>query len=204
MLLSLHDSRYRLKFTEFLKVFIQQHFHRFESDASFPVFAFLELLFRFTHRQVWSCSCEGMACSSRRHSFSLNDHTVQPSMEGLQECLGIWNRLLEYLVTCKEKGALSISEKYKTGLLSFAEELSKKVSFIENSSALNELDDESEDDNVGGGPCVHLLFVGELCRISSFYIQGQTEFDIFFGEYLELSHKLAVLYPTEHVGSLVC
>ncbi len=72
---------------------------------------------------------------------------VQPSTEALQECLGIWNRFFDYLLLCNERG-VPIAAKYKNGLIVFTNELAKKMSFVENSSGLSELDDDLEDSNV--------------------------------------------------------
>ena len=72
----------------------------------------------------------------------------KPSTDALQECFGIWNRFLEYLIHCKENGQATIAEKYRGGLIPFAMELAKKISFVENGSELSTIEDELENSQV--------------------------------------------------------
>ena len=40
------------KFTEFTRLFVSIHLHRFENNTQFPVLEFLALLFKYTFKQV--------------------------------------------------------------------------------------------------------------------------------------------------------
>lgn len=52
--LSLLFHSYVEKFTDFLRLFVDVHLKRFESNAHFPVVEFLALLYKYTFKQVKS------------------------------------------------------------------------------------------------------------------------------------------------------
>lgn len=84
------DGDYVSKFTEFLRLFVSNHFSRFES--AFPLVEFLALLFHYTFK----------------HS----------SPDQLVACLDIWNHFLDFVLLKKkqrdEKTAKETVSKYET------------------------------------------------------------------------------------------
>ncbi|XP_023226318.1 exportin-6-like [Centruroides sculpturatus] len=65
------DENYIEKFTDFLRLFVNIHLQRFESNAQFSVIEFLSLLFKYTF--------------------------LQPTHTGFFSCLEIWGTFLDYL-----------------------------------------------------------------------------------------------------------
>lgn len=118
------DEDYMERFTDFLRLFVGIHLRRFESNPNFPVLEFLGLLFKYTFRQ--------------------------PNAEGFFRCLDIWITFLDYLSTkLQERSAdmTSILGKYKEALTSLVSNILQKIMFRFNQSQLEELDDDTLDDD---------------------------------------------------------
>ncbi|XP_069036853.1 exportin-6 [Lepisosteus oculatus] len=118
------DESYIEKFTDFLRLFVSVHLRRIESNAQFPVVEFLELLFKYTFHQ--------------------------PTHEGYFSCLDIWTIFLDYLTT-KIKSRLadrdSVLNRYKDALVLLLQEVLNRIQFRYNQAQLEELDDETLDDD---------------------------------------------------------
>ncbi|ESO82003.1 hypothetical protein LOTGIDRAFT_135499 [Lottia gigantea] len=144
------DESYVEKFTDFLQLFVSVHLRRFENNAKFPILEFLALLFKYTFRQ--------------------------PSHEGYYHCLEIWNTFLDYLLTkLGERSSVtdSVIGRYKEALTSLVSHILQKLQFRYNQSQLEELDDESLDDN------------------------NETEWQNFLRQSLEVVAKVSELLPAE-------
>ncbi|GAB1610031.1 exportin-6-like isoform X1, partial [Argonauta hians] len=118
------DESYVEKFTDFLQLFVSIHLRRFESNAKFPVLDFLALLFKYTFRQ--------------------------PTTEGFYSCLDIWSVFLDYLLTRTELRAADQEEvrnRYRPALQSLVTHILQKLQFRYNQSQLEQLDDETLDDD---------------------------------------------------------
>lgn len=153
-LLTEQDESYLSKFTEFLRLFVSIHLRRFENSSHFPVLELLTLLYKYTFKQ--------------------------PQLEGFFACLDIWTVFLDYLIgkvanarSDKLAEAEATVSRYKEVLLMLLTELLKKIQFRHNQSQLEELDDESLDDD------------------------SQTEWQAFQRNCLEIVAKLAELLPGE-------
>ncbi|EEC15411.1 Exportin-6, putative, partial [Ixodes scapularis] len=121
------ETSYLDKFTEFLRLFVSVHLHRFEENSHCPVLQFLALLFEYTFQQ--------------------------PALERYYACLDIWAVFLEYLVArlnSKLGGGLGDAtvRRYKEALATLVAEVLKKSMFKFNQTNLEELDDETLDDNM--------------------------------------------------------
>uniref|UniRef100_A0A674B526 Exportin 6 n=1 Tax=Salmo trutta TaxID=8032 RepID=A0A674B526_SALTR len=118
------DESYLEKFTDFLRLFVSVHLRRIESNAQFPVVEFLALLFKYTFNQ--------------------------PTHEGYFACLDIWSIFLDYLTT-KIKSRLgdrdSVLNRYKDALVLLLREVLNRIQFRYNQAQLEELDDETLDDD---------------------------------------------------------
>uniref|UniRef100_A0A3P8XV62 Importin N-terminal domain-containing protein n=1 Tax=Esox lucius TaxID=8010 RepID=A0A3P8XV62_ESOLU len=118
------DESYVEKFTDFLRLFVSVHLRRIESNDQFPVVEFLALLFKYTFNQ--------------------------PTHEGYFACLDIWSIFLDYLTT-KIKSRLadrdSVLNRYKDALVLLLTEVLNRIQFRYNQSQLEELDDETLDDD---------------------------------------------------------
>ncbi|XP_064178394.1 exportin-6-like [Anguilla rostrata] len=118
------DESYVQKFTEFLRQFISVHLKRIESNTLFPTVDFLALLFKYTFNQ--------------------------PTLEGYFSCLDIWAIFLDYLTT-KIKTRFtdrdSMLNTYKDVLAILLQEVLNYIQFRYNQSQLEELDDETLDDD---------------------------------------------------------
>ncbi|KAG7459781.1 hypothetical protein MATL_G00214320 [Megalops atlanticus] len=118
------DESYVEKFTDFLRLFVSVHLRRIESNAQFPVVEFLALLFKYTFHQ--------------------------PTHEGYFACLDIWAIFLDYLTT-KIKSRLadrdSVLNRYKDALVLLLREVLNRIQFRYNQAQLEELDDETLDDD---------------------------------------------------------
>ena len=145
------NENYVEKFTEFLRLFVSIHLRRFESNQQFPVVDFLALLFKYTFKQ--------------------------PSIEGYYSCLDIWNVFLDYVSTKFDQryGAETtrVITKYQEALLSLAGQILQKMQFKFNQSQLDEMDDETLDDD------------------------KHTEWQLFLCQNLETIAKIAELLPAE-------
>ncbi|XP_036369999.1 exportin-6-like isoform X2 [Octopus sinensis] len=118
------DECYVEKFTDFLRLFVSIHLRRFESNAKFPVLEFLALLFKYTFRQ--------------------------PTNDGFYSCLDIWTVFLDYLHSKSEMRTADheeVTNRYKPALQSLVSHILQKLQFRYNQSQLEELDDESLDDD---------------------------------------------------------
>ncbi|CAL1529210.1 unnamed protein product [Lymnaea stagnalis] len=118
------DEVYVDKFTDFLGLFVSVHLRRFEANPQFPVLEFLSLLFKYTFRQ--------------------------PSTDGYFSCLDIWITFLDYLNTRLEARSINkedISLRYKEALTSLVSSILQKFQFRYNQSQLEELDDDTLDDD---------------------------------------------------------
>ncbi|XP_032896573.1 exportin-6 isoform X4 [Amblyraja radiata] len=118
------EESYVEKFTDFLRLFVSVHLRRIESNSQFPVVEFLGLLFKYTFHQ--------------------------PSHEGYFSCLDIWTIFLDYL-TSKIKSRLAdrdeVLNRYKGALVMLLNEVLHRVQFRYNQAQLEELDDETLDDD---------------------------------------------------------
>lgn len=144
------EESYLEKFTEFLRLFVNVHLRRFESNSHFPVLEFLALLFKYTFQQ--------------------------PSNESFYSCLDIWNVFLDYLTTQlknRQADRYSIMDRYKDALVSLVTQIQRKSLFRFNQAQLEELDDESLDDD------------------------SETEWQHFLRQCLEIVAKVAELMPEE-------
>uniref|UniRef100_A0A8C6UF02 Exportin 6 n=1 Tax=Neogobius melanostomus TaxID=47308 RepID=A0A8C6UF02_9GOBI len=118
------DESYLEKFTDFLRLFVSVHLRRIESSPQFPIVEFLALLFKYTFNQ--------------------------PTHEGYFACLDIWSIFLDYLTT-KIKSRLadreSVLNRYKDALVLLLREVLNRIQFRYNQAQLEELDDETLDDD---------------------------------------------------------
>ncbi|XP_023654269.1 exportin-6 [Paramormyrops kingsleyae] len=118
------DESYVEKFTDFLRLFVSVHLRRIESNTQFPIVEFLELLFKYTFHQ--------------------------PTHEGYLSCLDIWTVFLDYLTT-KIRSRLpdreSVLNRYKDALVLLLREVLHRVQFRYSQAQLEELDDETLDDD---------------------------------------------------------
>ncbi|XP_061159226.1 exportin-6 [Syngnathus typhle] len=118
------DESYLEKFTDFLRLFVSVHLRRIESSPQFPIVEFLALLFKYTFNQ--------------------------PTHEGYFACLDIWSVFLDFLTT-KIKSRLadreSLLNRYKDALVLLLREVLNRVQFRYNQVQLEELDDETLDDD---------------------------------------------------------
>ncbi|XP_014672669.1 PREDICTED: exportin-6-like isoform X2 [Priapulus caudatus] len=149
MLTELNEN-YIEKFTDFLHLFVSIHLRRFESNNRFPVLEFLALLFKYTFKQ--------------------------PTNEGFYNCLEIWSVFLDYLdvlVRNRSVDKLNLLDRYKEALASLVTQLLRKLQFRYNQSQLEELDDETVDDD------------------------AETEWQQFLRRCLEVVAKVAELAPDE-------
>ncbi|XP_067938254.1 exportin-6-like [Watersipora subatra] len=121
--LSLLDDSFLDKFTEFVRLFVNNHLRRFESNPNFPVLEFLSLLFEYTFKQT--------------------------STEEFYSCLNIWQIFIDYIRskslerTCKDTSL----ERYQDGILALVKELLRKMQYNHNMEQLESLDDDSLDDD---------------------------------------------------------
>lgn len=146
--LELLDEDYLEKFTEFLRLFVSVHFGRIESNESFPLMEFLELLFKFTFNQ--------------------------PTFDGYCCCLDIWDLFLDFLANKldgKDSSARNrILTPYKAGLNLLAQLILNQILFRENHTHLSSLDNDTLDDS---GHTEWQQFVIEnleiLAKICNFY-----------------------------------
>ncbi|PVD37542.1 hypothetical protein C0Q70_00136 [Pomacea canaliculata] len=144
------DEDYMERFTDFLRLFVGVHLRRFESNPTFPVLEFLALMFKYTFRQ--------------------------PNTDGFFRCLDIWVTFLDYLSTrLQERSAdkVSILGRYKEALTSLVSNILQKLLFRFNQSQLEELDDDTLDDN------------------------SETEWQHFLCQCLEVVAKVAELFTAE-------
>uniref|UniRef100_A0A3P9BW10 Exportin 6 n=1 Tax=Maylandia zebra TaxID=106582 RepID=A0A3P9BW10_9CICH len=118
------DESYLEKFTDFLRLFVSVHLRRIESSPQFPIVEFLALLFKYTFNQ--------------------------PTHEGYFACLDIWSVFLDFLTT-KIKSRLpdreSVLNRYKDALGLLLREVLNRIQFRCNQAQLEELDDETLDDD---------------------------------------------------------
>uniref|UniRef100_A0A3Q1BHI9 Importin N-terminal domain-containing protein n=1 Tax=Amphiprion ocellaris TaxID=80972 RepID=A0A3Q1BHI9_AMPOC len=118
------DESYLEKFTDFLRLFVSVHLRRIESSPQFPIVEFLALLFKYTFNQ--------------------------PTHEGYFACLDIWSVFLDFLTT-KIKSRLadreSVLNRYKDALVLLLREVLNRIQFRYNQAQLEELDDETLDDD---------------------------------------------------------
>uniref|UniRef100_A0A452TND6 Exportin-6 n=1 Tax=Ursus maritimus TaxID=29073 RepID=A0A452TND6_URSMA len=149
------DESYIEKFTDFLRLFVSVHLRRIESYSQFPVVEFLTLLFKYTFHQ--------------------------PTHEGYFSCLDIWTLFLDYL-TSKIKSRLGDKEavlnRYKDALVLLLTEVLNRIQFRYNQAQLEELDDETLDDD------------------------QQTEWQRYLRQSLEVVAKVMELLPTHAFSTL--
>lgn len=149
------DESYIEKFTDFLRLFVSVHLRRIESNSQFPVVELLGLLFKYTFHQ--------------------------PTHEGYFSCLDIWTLFLEYL-TSKIKSRLTdrhtVLNRYKDALVLLLREVLNRIQFRYNQSQLEELDDETLDDD------------------------QQTEWQRYLRQSLEVVAKIMELLPTHAFSTL--
>ncbi|KAK7833248.1 hypothetical protein U0070_017247 [Myodes glareolus] len=144
------------KFTDFLRLFVSVHLRRIESYSQFPVVEFLTLLFKYTFHQ--------------------------PTHEGYFSCLDIWTLFLDYL-TSKIKSRLGDKEavlnRYEDALVLLLTEVLNRIQFRYNQAQLEELDDETLDDD------------------------QQTEWQRYLRQSLEVVAKVMELLPTHAFSTLL-
>ncbi|MEE6497274.1 hypothetical protein FKM82_002687 [Ascaphus truei] len=149
------DESYVEKFTDFLRLFVSVHLRRIESNAQFPVVEFLSLLFKYTFHQ--------------------------PTHDGYLSCLDIWALFLDYL-TNKIKNRLedkeTIISRYEDALVLLLTEVLNRIQFRYNQAQLEELDDETLDDD------------------------QQTEWQRYLRHSLEVVAKIMELLPTHAFSTL--
>ncbi|CAH2307551.1 exportin-6 isoform X1 [Pelobates cultripes] len=149
------DESYVEKFTDFLRLFVSVHLRRIECNAQFPVVEFLSLLFKYTFHQ--------------------------PTHEGYLSCLDIWALFLDYL-TNKIRNRLedreAILSRYEDALVLLLTEVLNRIQFRYNQSQLEELDDETLDDD------------------------QQTEWQRYLRHSLEVVAKIMELLPTHAFSTL--
>ncbi len=81
--------------------------------------------------------------------------SFQPTNEGFFNCLDIWGVFLDYLQTkldSRSADADAILSRYKEALLSLVTQILQKLQFRYNQSHLDELDDDTLDDDVSRNP----------------------------------------------------
>ncbi|XP_058425769.1 exportin-6 isoform X1 [Diceros bicornis minor] len=143
------------KFTDFLRLFVSVHLRRIESYSQFPVVEFLTLLFKYTFHQ--------------------------PTHEGYFSCLDIWTLFLDYL-TSKIKSRLGDKEavlnRYEDALVLLLSEVLNRIQFRYNQAQLEELDDETLDDD------------------------QQTEWQRYLRQSLEVVARVMELLPTHAFSTL--
>ncbi|KAF4514168.1 UNVERIFIED_CONTAM: hypothetical protein B566_EDAN019328, partial [Ephemera danica] len=142
------EEVYLKKLSEFLCLFVSGHLHRFESNERFPLSEFLSLLFQFTFQQ--------------------------PELESQAECLEMWQQLARYLAVRMQDRAAPrehILELYREALVSLTSQMLQSFQFRHNQARLEELDDETMDDD------------------------DQTEWQHFLCQNIETIAKIADLYP---------
>ncbi|XP_068003434.1 exportin-6 isoform X4 [Melanerpes formicivorus] len=148
------DESYIEKFTDFLRLFVSVHLRRIEAYSQFPVVEFLALLFKYTFHQ--------------------------PTHEGYFSCLDIWTLFLDYL-TSKIKSRLADREavlsRYEDALVLLLTEVLNRIQFRYNQAQLEELDDETLDDD-------------------------QTEWQRYLRQSLEVVAKVMELLPTHAFSTL--
>uniref|UniRef100_A0A3Q2EBD0 Exportin 6 n=1 Tax=Cyprinodon variegatus TaxID=28743 RepID=A0A3Q2EBD0_CYPVA len=149
------DESYLEKFTDFLRLFVSVHLRRIESSPQFPIVEFLGLLFKYTFNQ--------------------------PTHEGYFACLDIWSVFLDFLTT-KIKSRLadreSVLDRYKDALVLLLREVLNRIQFRYNQAQLEELDDETLDDD------------------------QQTEWQRFLRQSLEVVAKVMELLPSHAFSTL--
>ena len=116
---------YNDKFTEFLSLFVLGHFKRVESNPSFAINEFLQLLFRFTF--------------------------LQPEPENFVNCLDVCEQFIDIIVTRHEEtGDAASLARYRACLLMLGQELLKKIRFKFNGESLMKLDNVDSNDDMYG------------------------------------------------------
>ena len=118
------DDEYISKFTEFLRYFISGHLPRFEKIPTFPIMEFLGLVFEYTFKQT---NCESFLSA-----------------------LELWNIFIDYLslkIKHDSKQLEQIVSHYKEPIVSLLVHLSRKIQFKYNQRSLDQLDNESLDDD---------------------------------------------------------
>uniref|UniRef100_A0AAQ4RS16 Importin N-terminal domain-containing protein n=1 Tax=Gasterosteus aculeatus aculeatus TaxID=481459 RepID=A0AAQ4RS16_GASAC len=143
------DESYLEKFTDFLRLFVSVHLRRIESNPQFPVVEFLGLLFKYTFNQ--------------------------PTRDGYFACLDIWSIFLDFLTT-KIKSRLADRESMPLVLL--LREVLNRIQFRYNQAQLEELDDETLDDD------------------------QQTEWQRYLRQSLEVVSKVMELLPSHAFSTL--
>lgn len=149
------DESYLEKFTDFLRLFVSVHLRRIESNYRFPVVEFLSLLFRYTFNQ--------------------------PTHEGYFACLDIWSVFLDYLsgkIRSRMADKKGVLERYKDALVALNAEVLRRMQFRYNQAQLEELDDETLDDD------------------------NKTEWQHFLHQSLEVVAKVAELLPAHAFSTL--
>uniref|UniRef100_A0A3Q3K7P5 Importin N-terminal domain-containing protein n=1 Tax=Monopterus albus TaxID=43700 RepID=A0A3Q3K7P5_MONAL len=149
------DENYLEKFTDFLRLFVSVHLRRIESSPQFPIVEFLALLFKYTFNQ--------------------------PTHEGYFACLDIWSVFLDFLTT-KIKSRLadreSVLDRYRDALVLLFREVLNRIQFRYNQAQLEELDDETLDDD------------------------QQTEWQRYLRQSLEVVAKVMELFPSHAFSTL--
>ncbi|KAF3700337.1 Exportin-6 [Channa argus] len=149
------DESYLEKFTDFLRLFVSVHLRRIESSPQFPIVDFLALLFKYTFNQ--------------------------PNHEGYFACLDIWGVFLDFLTTkikSRQADRESVLNRYKDALVLLLREVLNRIQFRYNQAQLEELDDETLDDD------------------------QQTEWQRYLRQSLEVVAKVMELLPSHSFSTL--
>lgn len=101
---------------------------------------------------------------------------LQPDIYGFRECLEIWDDFLQS-VTQRQNPAMSI-QIYEGVLLSLSKDMIAKAQFTLNAAELSDVEDSLEN------------------------IDGQTDYDLFLDELLDIFMKLSEFYPNNVIGDL--
>jgi len=169
-ILKVLDESYVEKLTEFLYLFIENHFGRIESNTHFPTNELLSLLLKYT--------------------------AVQESCDMYLQCLDIWHLFLDFLIdkvsACITSNfKVAALEKYIPCLIELLNEVLVKIQFQHNVSWLNDIDQETlDDDNETDWekfikPCLEIVGkISELLPEDSFSKCSQLfqeNIDVYFG-----------------------
>jgi hypothetical protein len=96
----------------------------------------------------------------------------------MRECLGIWLHFVDFIVQEHKQHNSNVAERFKSGLLAFVNQLTVKMQYIHNPSELSDVEDDIENEN------------------------GQTDYDVFVDELLEIYIRLVELYAGDLVPFL--
>lgn len=104
----------------------------------------------------------------------------QPNIHAMHECWLIWNNCIDYTVMqYKDASNHALRDKLRHQLLSFGTELLNRMRYMNNAAELSDVEDGLENEH------------------------GETDYDLFLNDVLDIMFKLTELYPDDLV-QLVC